>query len=156
MAAVIALSGCGATKSGQAKSTPRPSPTATSGSPLGTPGADSASSTGESGGTQRSTPTASPSVTARPLKAGTALLTHCANEDDPYVTVEVRNPNSREGLFAVKVHYKNADGFTMSESYNQVSVSAKGKTRLRVAVASMGPLDEIARCEVVPRASVVR
>ncbi|MGW0968843.1 hypothetical protein [Streptomyces sp. NPDC002516] len=111
---------------------------------------------GESGGTRSSSPTASPSVAARPLRDATARLTHCADEDDPYVTVEVRNPNSREGLFAVRIHYKNADGFTMSESYDQVSVSAKGKATIRVAVASMGPLDEVARCEVAPRAAAVR
>ncbi|MFF5497726.1 hypothetical protein [Streptomyces aquilus] len=163
LAAVITLSGCGATKSDEAKSTAQPASTARSGSPVGAPSADSASSTGESGGKQSarptapSTPTASPSVTAtRPLKDGTAVLTHCADNDDPYATVAVRNPNGRQGLFAVRITYKTANGFTMAETYNQVSVPAKSQAKVRVAVASAGPVDEIARCEVNPRATAVR
>jgi hypothetical protein len=126
------------------------------------PSADSGPSTGESGGTQRSrptgssTPTASPSVAAaRPLKDGAAVLTHCADTDDPDAIVEVRNPNGREGLFGVKIGYVNANGFTMSETYDQVLVPAKGKAKLRVAVVS-APVDEIDRCEVNPRATAVR
>jgi len=84
------------------------------------------------------------------------VLTHCADTDDPYATVEVRNPNEREGTFAVKIIYKNAHGFAMSETYNQVSVPAKSSERVRVAVASMGPVDEIDRCEVNPRADAVQ
>jgi len=84
------------------------------------------------------------------------VLTHCADTDDPYATVAVRNPNGREGVFAVKISYKNADGFTMTETYDEVSVPAKSKAKLRVPVASAGPVDEIARCEVNPRATAVR
>ncbi|MEU6260398.1 hypothetical protein [Streptomyces sp. NPDC047043] len=164
LAAVIVLSGCGATKSDIGKSTPQPASTAgRSGSAVGAPRADSSSSTGESGGKQSSrptapsTPTASPSVAAaRPLKDGTAVLTHCADTDDPYATVAVQNPNGRQGLFAVRISYKNANGFTMAETYDEVSVPAKSKAKVRVAVASAGPVDEIARCEVNPRATAVR
>ncbi|WP_146238340.1 hypothetical protein [Streptomyces sp. Act143] len=163
LAAVIVLSGCGATKSDKAKSTPQTASTAKSGSAVGAPSADSAPSTGESSGKQSaqptapSTPTASPSATAaQPLKDGTAVLTHCADNDDPYATVTVRNPNGRRGLFAVKISYKTANGFTMAETYNQVSVPAKSKATVRVAVASAGPVDEIARCDVNPRATAVR
>ncbi|MEU1200332.1 hypothetical protein ABZ446_29470 [Streptomyces sp. NPDC005813] len=84
------------------------------------------------------------------------MLTHCANTDDPYTTVKVRNPNGREGLFAVRISYKDARGFTMSETYDQVLVSAKSDTRVRVAAASAGPVDKIDRCEVNPRATAVR
>ncbi|MER5473760.1 hypothetical protein ABZX90_43400 [Streptomyces sp. NPDC002935] len=162
LAAAMALSGCGATKPGTAKSAPKPASTARSGSAAGAPSADSGPSTGESGGTQRSrptdrsTPTASPSVAAaRPLKDGTAVLTHCADTDDPDAIVEVRNPNGRQGLFGVKISYKDAHGFTMSETYDQVLVSAKSKAKVRVAVVS-APVDEIDRCEVNPRATAVR
>ncbi|WP_405729823.1 hypothetical protein OG885_11040 [Streptomyces sp. NBC_00028] len=144
LAAVMVSSGCGATTSDEAKPGPQPA-------------------SGESGGKQSSrptapsTPTASPSVAAaRPLKDGTAVLTHCADADDPYATVAVRNPNGRQGLFAVRISYKTANGFTMAETYDQVSVPAKSKAELRVAVASAGPVDEIARCEVNPRATAVR
>ncbi|MGD1216832.1 hypothetical protein AB9Q10_00195 [Streptomyces krungchingensis] len=160
LAAVMVLSGCGATESGKAKSTPQSASTAKSGRAVG---ADSGSGTGENGGTQRSrptdrsTPTASPSATpARPLKDGTAVLAHCADTDDPYTTVEVRNPNGRQGLFGVKIGYKDAHGSTMSESYDEVMVSAKSKAKVRVAAASAGPVEAIDRCEVSPRATAVR
>ncbi|GAA5030422.1 hypothetical protein [Streptomyces siamensis] len=160
LAAVIALSGCGAEKSGKAKSTPQSAATAKSGGAVGSPSADSGANTGESGGTQptdRSTPTASPFVTAtRPLKDGTAVLTHCADSDDPYTTVEVRNPNARQGVFGVKISYKDAHGFTMSESYDEVTVSAKSKAPVRVAAAGAGPVDAISLCAVNPRATAVR
>ncbi|WP_369263501.1 hypothetical protein [Streptomyces sp. R35] len=84
------------------------------------------------------------------------MLTHCADTDDPYATVAVQNPNGRQGLFAVRISYKNANGFTMTETYDEVSVPAKSKAKVRVAVASAGPVDEIARCEVNPRATAVR
>ncbi|MER5475309.1 hypothetical protein [Streptomyces sp. NPDC002685] len=156
LAAVIAMSGCGATKPDNATSSPQSASTASSGSTAGAPSAGSGSPTGEDGGTQRSTPTPSPSAATRPLKDGTAVLTHCADADDPYTTVVVRNPNEREGTFGVKINYKDAHGFTMSETYEQVLVAAKGKARIRSAVASSGPLDEIDRCEVNPRATAVR
>jgi len=148
LAAVIVLSGCGATKSDEAKSTPQPASTA---------GRSDSGGKQSSHPTAPSTPTASASVTAAPpLKDGTAVLTHCADTDDPYATVAVRNPNGRQGVFAVKISYKNANGFTMAETYDQVPVPAKSKTKVRVAVASAGPVDQIARCEVDPRVTAVR
>ncbi|MFD9435773.1 hypothetical protein [Streptomyces sp. NPDC060002] len=76
--------------------------------------------------------------------------------DDPYATVEVRNPNGREGLFTVKISFKDENGFTMIDTSDQMLVSAKDKVTLRVAVASAGRVDEIDHCEVNPRASVDR
>lgn len=119
-----------------------------------------AMSTSDSGGgshlsrtTHPSAPTASPShATAQPLKDGTAVLVHCANVEDPYATVEVRNPNGREGLFTVKTNFKNARGFILVDTGDQVSVPAKGKTTLRIPVASSGHVGEIAHCDVEPRA----
>lgn len=125
---------------------------------------DSGTSTGGSGrGTYRSrdthrpTPTASPSGdTAGPMKDGTAALIHCASMDDPYATVEVRNPNGREGLFTVRVSFKDEHGFTLIDTGDQVSVPAKDKATLRVPVAGSGRVDEIDHCEVNPRASADR
>lgn len=106
--------------------------------------------------THRSTPTATSSGTSRPLKDGTAVLKRCASTDDPYTTVEVRNPNGREALFTVKVGYKDDTGFTMADSTDQVSVPANGKATLQVAAAGTGALDRLDHCDVDRRATVDR
>ncbi|MFF5477056.1 hypothetical protein ACFY5C_06900 [Streptomyces sp. NPDC012935] len=152
--AVLALtgfsSGCGAGSRGDA------------GSSSGSSGSDAHASGASTGGegTHRSqpthspTPTASPSnETARPLKDGTAVVMSCASTDDPYATVEIRNPNGRAGIFTVRINFKDEHGFTLLETGNQVPVPAKGTTTHRVAVAGAGRVDEIDRCEVDPRAT---
>jgi hypothetical protein len=125
----------------------------------------SGTSTGGSGGgtyrsrpTHRSTPTATASSTgsARPLKDGTVVLVHCASVEDPYATVEVRNPNGREGVFYMKMTFKDRHGFTLIDAGGEVSVPAKGKATSRVAVASSGVADKIDHCEVERRAPAVR
>ncbi|MEU8935674.1 hypothetical protein AB0D30_38025 [Streptomyces sp. NPDC048409] len=104
--------------------------------------------------THRSTPTASPSASARPLRNGTVVLVRCASVDDPYATVEVRNPNTRETVFTAKVSLKARNGFTLIDSTRQVSVPAKSRKTLRMAVASAGgSLDEVDHCEVDPVAT---
>lgn len=117
---------------------------------------------GSGGGTHRSqptdspTPTASPSSeTAAPLKDGTAVLISCASLDDPYATVEVRNPNDRDAVFTMKMTFKDAHGATMITHTAQVPVPAKGTATDRAAVAGIGTghVDQIARCEVNPRAT---
>ncbi|MET8720493.1 hypothetical protein [Streptomyces misionensis] len=123
---------------------------------------DSATSTSTStsagGGSRRArptstpTPTPSPSHAARPLKDGTAVLVHCANVADPYATVEVRNPNDREAVFMVKMSFKDARGYTIAGTGNEVSVPAKGRTTLRVPAVSTGRVEQIAHCEVEHRA----
>ncbi|MEV6191879.1 hypothetical protein AB0M19_05705 [Streptomyces sp. NPDC051920] len=130
----------------------------------GSDAADSGTSTGDSGGaTYRSRPTDRATTTApaaghtsRPLKDGTAVLIHCASTDDPYATVELRNPNGRDGIFTVKIGFKDRNGVTIAETGDQVSVPAKDKTTYRVPVAGTGNVDQIAHCEVDPRAAVVR
>ncbi|MFD5633291.1 hypothetical protein ACFWJM_03940 [Streptomyces sp. NPDC127077] len=126
---------------------------------------DYRTSTGDSGGpTYRSRPThrattaaPSPSRTTQPLKDGTAVLVHCASTDDPYATVEIRNPNGRDGVFALKVSFKDRNGVTVIESGDQVSVPAKDRTTYRVPVAGAGGgVDRIDHCEVDPRATAVR
>ncbi|MFD9323479.1 hypothetical protein ACFWDQ_38545 [Streptomyces sp. NPDC060053] len=84
------------------------------------------------------------------------MLIHCASPDDPYATVEVRNPNGREGLFTVNINFKDEHGFTIIDTGDQVLVSAKDKATVRVAVASSGRVDEIDHCEVNPRATADR
>ncbi|MFD8042805.1 hypothetical protein ACFV5E_05175 [Streptomyces chartreusis] len=116
---------------------------------------DSRPSTSGSGG-DAPTAAASPSETAPPLKDGTAVLISCATPDDPYATVEIRNPNGRDAVFTVKINFKDNRGFTMIDTGNQVSVPAKDKKTYRVAMASTGRLEEIARCEVNPRATADR
>ncbi|MEV0487240.1 hypothetical protein AB0I69_42410 [Streptomyces sp. NPDC050508] len=113
-------------------------------------------STHRSRPTYRSTPTATSSATARPLKDGTAVLKRCASLDDPYSTVEVRNPNGRETLFTVKVAYKDSNGSTLADTTSQVSVPANGRATLRMAAASTGALDRLDHCEVDPRATADR
>ncbi|SEE04385.1 hypothetical protein SAMN04490357_6725 [Streptomyces misionensis] len=124
---------------------------------------DSATSTSTStgGGSRRSRPTRTPTPTptasssraaARPLRDGTAVLVHCASTADPYATVEVRNPNGRDGVFMVKMSFKDARGFAIADTGNEVSVPAKGRTTLRVSAVSTGRVAEIAHCEVDPRA----
>ncbi|MFE1921113.1 hypothetical protein ACFW91_00910 [Streptomyces asoensis] len=56
----------------------------------------------------------------------------------------------------MKINVKDKNGATMIDTGNQVSVSAKDATTYRVAMASTGRLDEIARCEVDPRATADR
>ncbi|MEV0186170.1 hypothetical protein AB0I54_44130 [Streptomyces sp. NPDC050625] len=118
---------------------------------------DSGTSARDSGGSSQPTSTASTSSGAdRPLKDGTAVLVHCASMEDPYATVEIRNPNGRDGLFTVKVAFKDKHGYTMIDTSDQVSVPAKDKTTFRVAVASSGRVDMIDHCEVDPRAAADR
>ncbi len=118
---------------------------------------DSGTSTHGSGGSSQPTPTASPSSSAaRPLKDGTAVLVHCASLEDPYATVEIRNPNGRDALFTVKVNFKDKHGYPLLDTGDQVSVPAKDKTTYRVAVASSGRVGMIDSCEVDPRAAAVR
>jgi hypothetical protein len=148
--------------SGSSGSDPYGSSSGSSGSP-GSDAYGSGTSTSGSGGgtyrsrpTHRSTPTASSSATAQAPKDGTAVLVHCASEEDPYTTVEVRNPNGREVLFTVKVAYKDETGFTMADSSSQVSVPSKGKATVRMAAAGTGVVDRIDHCQVDPRATADR
>ncbi|MFE6481625.1 hypothetical protein ACFVGN_01590 [Streptomyces sp. NPDC057757] len=126
----------------------------------GSPGSDasnSGTSTGDSGGSSHSTPTApSTSGTPRPLKDGTAVLVRCASMEDPYATVEIRNPNGRDGLFNLKVNFRDKYGRAVVDTGNQVWVPAKDRTTYRVPVASSGRLDVIDQCVVNPRAAAVR
>ncbi|MFE2530775.1 hypothetical protein [Streptomyces sp. NPDC059371] len=83
------------------------------------------------------------------------MRTYCADTDAPDTIVEGRNPNGRERLFGVKIHYTDAHGFTMSDACDQVLVSAKSKAKVRVTLVS-APVAEIDRREVNPRATAIQ
>ncbi|MER5405023.1 hypothetical protein [Streptomyces sp. NPDC002769] len=124
---------------------------------------DSSSSTsgggsyGSGSGSYRSRPThrstaSSSGGTARPLTDGTATLVRCASEKAPYATVEVRNPNSREGAFVVSVAFKDRADVTVVGGTGRVRVSAKGRATVRVPVGSAGLAGSVDHCRVEPRA----
>ncbi|MGW4026760.1 hypothetical protein [Streptomyces sp. NPDC005009] len=116
---------------------------------------DSGTSNNTSGGSSQPTPTVSPSSsTAPPLKDGTAVLVRCASMEDPYATVEIRNPNGRDAVLNVKVSFADKHGYTLLDTGNQISVPAKDKTTYRVP-AKMRYTDKIAQCEVDPVATAV-
>ncbi|MEU2729702.1 hypothetical protein [Streptomyces griseoviridis] len=53
----------------------------------------------------------------------------------------------------MKIDFKDRNGFTVVDTGSQVSVPAKGRQTLRVAVAGAGGLDDIDHCEVHPIAT---
>lgn len=120
-----------------------------------------ASTGGSDGGTYRSRPgtrshptTSASGSAARSMKDGTAELIRCASKDDPYATVEVRNPNAREGLFTVTVRLVDEDGLYLPDASGRVSVPAMDEATVRVPVADSGRVNEIDHCEVDDRATV--
>ncbi|MFJ5063231.1 hypothetical protein ACIP96_27950 [Streptomyces nigra] len=130
----------------------------------GTPSGDGAQKPSASSGagarpaqaSPSSTPSASPSPEdTRPLKDATAVLVSCASPQDPRATVKVSNPNTRDGSFAVKIHYLDADGFEMVRTRAPVFAPAEGTGTYRVRVTTAGVVDHIARCVVEPRAAWV-
>ncbi|MGV9574040.1 hypothetical protein ACWDRX_33570 [Streptomyces nigra] len=84
-----------------------------------------------------------------------AVLVSCASPQDPRATVKVSNPNTRDGSFAVKIHYLDADGFEMVRTRAPVFAPAGGTGTYRVRVTTAGVVDHIARCVVEPRAAWV-
>ncbi|MEZ7154769.1 hypothetical protein ACBR38_07005 [Streptomyces sp. MAD19A] len=133
------------------------------------PGSDSGASVtvaGENGVSAQPTPTPTPTPTATPTvsaatspapppKDGTAVLVRCADMEDPYATVEIRNPNAHEAVLEVKVHFVDAYGSPLLDTSNQVVVAAKDELAYRVP-AKFQYTDRIARCEVEPVARAVR
>ncbi|MFI2511651.1 hypothetical protein [Streptomyces sp. NPDC018972] len=126
------------------------------GSSSSSPSGDSYDSgTSDNSGSSQPTPTVSPSSsTAPPLKDGTAVLVRCASMEDPYATVEIRNPNGRDAVLNMKVSFADKHGYTLLDTGSQISVPAKGKTTYRVP-AKMRYTDKIAQCEVDPVATAV-
>ncbi|WP_330458407.1 hypothetical protein OIB37_16775 [Streptomyces sp. NBC_00820] len=131
------------------------------GSDDGSDGTYASSGSGSGGGgyrthrpTYRSTPTASSSGGRGALQDGTAKLISCAAEQRPYATVEVTNPNDREADFRAQVTFYDAAGIELlTDSSPTVSVPAKGKARVRVAVGAH-VLTSVDHCEAEPEAEV--
>ncbi|MEU9640497.1 hypothetical protein [Streptomyces sp. NPDC048188] len=66
------------------------------------------------------------------VEAAALSLVACAEEGQPYATVEVTNPNAVEYTFPVTVLFKDADGTTLTEGSEEVTVPADGVTPVRV------------------------
>lgn len=97
---------------------------------------------------------ASPSrSSAPPMKDGTAVLTRCATMDDPFVTLQVHNPNARDGVFSVTVGLQDSAGRTVAEAGAQEPVAAKDTATVRLGVAGTGHVDKTTHCTVEPRAT---
>ncbi|MFD8351681.1 hypothetical protein ACFV1X_22435 [Streptomyces coelicoflavus] len=79
------------------------------------------------------------------IEAGNLTLVACAEESQPYATVEATNPNGAEYTFPVTVLFKDADGTTISERSEQVTVPADGVAAVRVPFDGSGTPD---RCEL--------
>jgi hypothetical protein len=100
--------------------------------------------------TPRTTNTRSSST----LQDGTAVLVSCATKATPYATVEVSNPNSRQATFEVAFSFTDAAGRTLSSADKQISVSARGTSKIQVPVGQ-AVLAKLDHCWVEPEADQV-
>ncbi|MET8667057.1 hypothetical protein ABZV87_22355 [Streptomyces tendae] len=75
-------------------------------------------------------------------------LITCVREGQPWSTVEVANPNATEYTLAVTVLFKDADGTTIDEGTEEVTVPADGMSAVRVPFDGSGIPDH---CEVTER-----
>ncbi|MFE7436564.1 hypothetical protein ACIPH4_22910 [Streptomyces tendae] len=72
-------------------------------------------------------------------------LITCVRADQPWSTVEVSNPNAVERTFPVTVLFKDADGTTIDEGTEEVTVPADGVSAIRVPFDGSGTPDH---CEL--------
>lgn len=131
--------------SSTASATPEPSATDSASTPASQPPGSPSTEFTES---------TEPVEPLKPLKDGSAVLVSCPSPSDPRAAVKVTNPNGRDGTFAVKISFLDAEGFKMVETRNPVWVPAKETTTYRVRVTTGGVVDRVARCVVEPRATV--
>jgi hypothetical protein len=82
-------------------------------------------------------------------EAAVLRLVSCAVDDQPWSTVEVTNPNAVEYTFSVTVLFKDADGATIDEGTEEVTVPADGVGAVRVSYDGSGTPDH---CELDPTA----
>ncbi|WP_191849893.1 hypothetical protein [Streptomyces anthocyanicus] len=75
-------------------------------------------------------------------------LITCVMVDQPWSTVEVSNPNAVEQTVPVTVLFKDADGTTIDEGTEEVTVPADGVSAVRVPFDGSGTPDH---CEVTER-----
>lgn len=69
----------------------------------------------------------------------------CVMTDQPWSTVEVTNPNAVESTFSVTVLFKDADGTTIDEGTEEVTVAADSVGAVRVPYDGSGTPDH---CEL--------
>lgn len=100
------------------------------------------------------TPRTTSTRRASALQDGSAVLVSCATKATPYATVEVSNPNSRQATFEVEFSFTDASGGTLSSGDKQISVSARGTSRIQVP-ASRAVLAKLDHCLVEPEADLV-
>ncbi|MFD0319325.1 hypothetical protein [Streptomyces flavalbus] len=81
------------------------------------------------------------------------MLVRCANMQDPYATVEIRNPNGRDAVLNLKVSFADNHGYTLLDTRHQVPVPAKDRTTYRVPITSSPHADKIVQCKVDPIAT---
>ncbi|MGV9506292.1 hypothetical protein ACWDQZ_11850 [Streptomyces tendae] len=81
-------------------------------------------------------------------EAADLRLITCVMEDQPWSTVEVTNPNAVESTFSVTVLFKDADGTTIDEGTEEVTVPADGVSAVRVPFDGSGIPDH---CEATER-----
>ncbi|MGC0383312.1 hypothetical protein [Streptomyces sp. SAI-129] len=75
-------------------------------------------------------------------------LITCVREGQPWSTVEVANPNATAYTLAVTVLFKDADGTTLTEGTEEITVPADGVSAVRVPFDGSGIPDH---CEVTER-----
>lgn len=131
------------------------------GAPSGDGAQKPSASSGAGARPAQASPSSTPSASSpspedtRPLKDATAVLVSCASPQDPRATVKVSNPNTRDGSFAVKIGFLDANGFEMVKTRDPVWAAAGKTGTYRVRVTTAGVVDHIARCVVEPRAAWV-
>lgn len=78
-------------------------------------------------------------------------LVTCATRDAPYATIEVTNPNAKDGTFYASVTFKDANGDTLDEQGVEVRVSWKSVATAKVELSDdlVGKVDH---CEADPLA----
>ncbi|GHB37194.1 hypothetical protein GCM10010377_30200 [Streptomyces viridiviolaceus] len=86
------------------------------------------------------------------LQDATVELVSCATHEKPYATVEVTNPNTREGTFTVNVDFMDRDDHPADFAYQDVTVPA-GATKTAEIEFDAAHLAELDHCEASPEAS---
>ena len=92
----------------------------------------------------------------RQLKPATVRLVKCATVKEPYATVEVTNPNSRDAAFWVDVSFKDKGGATLKDETWKVDVLADDKVTVDIELASKSLASSVDRCVAEPEAEPFR
>ncbi|MFE9774026.1 hypothetical protein ACFYOV_20605 [Streptomyces sp. NPDC005931] len=88
------------------------------------------------------------------LRAATVELVACASPRTPYATVEVTNPNTTEGVFAVTVTFLDKAGARVATRLEEIPVPAGDTVTAEVNLADPQQAARITRCDLDPTAAV--